>query len=132
MAQIHAAAFLQARPWSEAEFQSLLDSSLTYAVGDDRCFAIGRVVADEAELITIATHPDHQRQGHATRCLAEWKTCAAARGATVGFLEVAADNTAAQILYRANGFAESGRRARYYARKDHPPVDAILMSATFR
>lgn len=63
MAATHAAAFTQSRPWTTGEFAELLSSPLSLVVGDERCFALFRVIADEAELLTIATHPDHQRQG---------------------------------------------------------------------
>jgi ribosomal-protein-alanine N-acetyltransferase len=40
---------------------------------------------------------------------------ARARGAAAMFLEVAAGNTPALALYAREGFAEVGRRRRYYA-----------------
>lgn len=132
MARAHKAAFTQSRPWNAGEFASLLESPLTFAIGDARCFALVRVIADEAELLTIATHPEHQRQGLARQIMDIWQQEAAARGATEAFLEVAADNLPAQTLYEANGFAECGRRAGYYARKDAPAVDAVLMRRTLR
>jgi ribosomal-protein-alanine N-acetyltransferase len=45
------------------------------------------------------------------------------RKAAVMFLEVAAGNVAALALYRAAGFAEVGRRVRYYA----DGSDALVM-----
>ncbi len=132
MAATHQAAFTQSRPWSADEFLSLLESPLTIAIGDARCFALVRVIADEAELLTIATHPAHQRQGLAHRVMDAWQQEASARGAIEAFLEVAADNMPAQILYAAHGFAECGRRTGYYARKDAPAVDAMLMRRTLR
>jgi ribosomal-protein-alanine N-acetyltransferase len=132
MAAAHAAAFTQSRPWSALEFAALLDSPLVFAAGDDRCFALVRVIADEAELLTIATDPAHQRQGLARACMADWESAAHARGAAEAFLEVAEDNAPAQALYRACGFAECGRRAGYYRRKDANPADAILMRKSLR
>ena len=127
MATTHAAAFTQSRPWSEAEFAALLDSRLTFAVGDERCFALVRVVVDEAELLTIATHPDHQRQGLARAVMKSWRDEAARRGAETAFLEVAADNTPACHLYETCGFCICGNRPGYYRRQDGTSVDAILM-----
>jgi ribosomal-protein-alanine N-acetyltransferase len=43
-------------------------------------------------------------------------------------LDVAEDNLPARELYRAHGFAEDGRRPRYYRAARNVPVDAILMS----
>ncbi|MCA0871031.1 ribosomal protein S18-alanine N-acetyltransferase [Seohaeicola saemankumensis] len=128
MAALHAAAFTQSRPWSAAEFAALLDSPHCFATGDARAFALVRVIADEAELLTIATHPEHQRQGLARSCMADWMQQAASRGAAYAFLEVAADNIGARALYERCGFATSGQRRGYYARPDGPAVDAIIMS----
>ena len=127
MARTHQAAFLQGRPWSAREFAALLDSPFSYAVGDARSFALGRVVAGEAELLTIATHPTHQRQGLARALMQDWQTQARLRGAQTCFLEVAADNTAAIGLYLSQGFARCGCRRGYYARKNAASVDAIVM-----
>ncbi|UWQ80300.1 GNAT family N-acetyltransferase [Leisingera sp. S132] len=132
MAATHAAAFTQARPWSAPEFAALLDSPLVFAAGDARCFALVRAIADEAELLTIATGPAHQRQGLARACMLDWESLARARGAAEAFLEVAEDNAPAQALYRACGFAECGRRTGYYRRKDANPADAILMRKALR
>ncbi|MFT7593807.1 MAG: ribosomal-protein-alanine N-acetyltransferase [Paracoccaceae bacterium] len=131
MAATHAAAFTQARPWSAAEFTKLLDHPLCFATGDARCFTLVRVVADEAELLTIATHPDHQRQGLARAVMADWQATAQARGAARGFLDVAADNSAAIALYQSSGYEISGQRRGYYRRAGHPAVDALLMSCAF-
>lgn len=132
MAATHAAAFTQSRPWSAEEFTALLHSPLIFAAGDARCFALVRVVADEAELLTIATRPEHHRQGLAHACMAAWQATARQRGAAEVFLEVAADNAPAQALYWANGFAESGRRKGYYPRQDAAAADAILMRKALR
>lgn len=128
MAATHAAAFAQSRPWSTAEFTNLLDQPLCFATGNTNCFALVRVVADEAELLTIATHPDHRRQGLARACMTHWQTTAQARGAAQGFLEVAGDNSPAIALYHTCGFEISGHRRGYYHPKGQPPVDALLMS----
>lgn len=127
MARLHASAFTQSRPWSEVEFASLLTSPLTHAVGDDRCFALIRVIAGEAELLTIATSPDFQRQGLGRQVMQAWQNLARIHHATEAFLEVAADNEAAIALYLADGFAPCGSRTGYYSRKNATSVDAIVM-----
>ncbi len=132
MAATHAAAFTQSRPWRAAEFASLLDSPLVFAAGDARCFALVRAIADEAELLTIATDPAHQRQGLARSCMADWESAVRERGAAEIFLEVAEDNAPARALYRACGFAECGRRAGYYRRIGAKAADALLMRKAFR
>lgn len=128
MATTHAAAFLQARPWSAEEFASLLDQRFCHVAGDAQCFALFRVIADEAELLTIATHPDAQRQGRALACMSLWHDSARALGAAQAFLDVAADNHPAIALYTACGYLQSGTRTGYYPRPDGTACDAILMS----
>lgn len=128
MAATHAAAFTQSRPWREDEFAALLAHPGIFAVGDAACFALVRVIADEAELLTIATDPDHRRRGLARDRMARWMAEAAARGATRAFLEVAADNAPALALYAAMGFARAGRRPAYYPRPEGPAADAVVMT----
>ncbi|MGR3760412.1 GNAT family N-acetyltransferase [Roseobacteraceae bacterium NS-SX3] len=127
LAATHRAAFTQSRPWSADEFAALLGSPLTFAAGDTRCFALARVVADEAELLTIATRLGHQRQGLARAVMAAWQAEAARRGAAKAFLEVAEDNAPALALYRGCGYLEAGRRPGYYPRAGAMPAAALLM-----
>jgi ribosomal-protein-alanine N-acetyltransferase len=127
LARVHAAAFTQSRPWSADEFTAFLQSPLVFACGDERSFALVRIIADEAELLTIATHPNFQRQGLARTVMQDWQTAAHNRGATTCFLEVAADNKAARNLYLQEGFAPCGHRKDYYPRPDAASVDAIVM-----
>lgn len=126
MAAVHAVASHE-RAWSEAEFAALLALPGVFAVGDARAFALVRVIAGEAELLTIATRPEHRRQGLAHRLMEQWHERAQAMGADVAFLEVAADNDAARTLYAACGYAEAGRRRGYYRRSDGTACDALLM-----
>ncbi|MDF1717672.1 MAG: GNAT family N-acetyltransferase [Antarcticimicrobium sp.] len=128
MAATHAAAFAPSRPWRAEEFSDLLATPGCFATGDAACFALVRAIAGEAELLTIATHPEHRRQGRARACMGAWLAEAMSRGASRAFLEVAADNPAARALYRAMGFAETGRRPGYYPRPGRPAVDAVIMS----
>lgn len=128
MAATHAAAFRQARPWAASEFADLLSQRFCHAIGDRDCFALVRVIADEAELLTIATHPHMQRRGLARACMRTWHQTARGLGATRGFLDVAADNRPALALYTACGYRRCGLRPGYYPRRDGGAVDAVLMS----
>jgi ribosomal-protein-alanine N-acetyltransferase len=118
------------RAWSAEEFATLLDSAFVFALGDARAFILGRVIADEAEVLTLATDPDHRRKGLARACLTAFDAGARARGATTAFLEVAEDNAPALALYRATGYRETARRVGYYARRQGPKVDALILSKT--
>ena len=73
LARLHATAFEQDRPWSPEEFASLLTQPGTLLLGDERAFILGRVILDEAEVLTLATHPDHRRRGLATTLLARFE-----------------------------------------------------------
>ncbi|ARO14003.1 ribosomal-protein-alanine N-acetyltransferase [Ketogulonicigenium robustum] len=127
LAATHAQAFTQQRPWSEAEFAALLQQTGVTLVGDARSFLLARIVADEAEILTIATAPAAQRQGLAARNLREFLASLALRGVAQVFLEVAVTNDAAQALYSRASFAQIGRRRGYYHLTDGTQVDAIVM-----
>lgn len=127
LAQTHAAAFTQTRPWTAEEFAELLDNRFTYVVGTHESFALFRVVADEAELLTIATHPSVQRQGLARQRMQDWHEHAKRLGATRAFLDVAADNHPALALYQRCGYASCGLRKGYYHREGTQKIDAIVM-----
>ncbi|MCL6282915.1 GNAT family N-acetyltransferase [Ruegeria sp. 2012CJ41-6] len=127
MAQTHAAAFTASRPWSAAEFEALLTNRFTHTAGDARCFAVYTLIADQAELLAIATDPAFQRQGLAQRCMELWQKEAAANGARRAFLDVAEDNTPALSLYQRCGYARCGVRRAYYLRDGGLKLDAIAM-----
>src|SRR5512143_3140715 len=76
-AALHRAAFapLGERTWTRQDVAELLASPGVRGVvlqceGKDIGFALGRVAADEAELLTIAVVPDYRRRG-AGRALLE-------------------------------------------------------------
>ena len=131
LADIHAAAFRNARPWGAEEFQSLLSSDHVFVVAAENGFAMARVVVDEVELLTIAVHPIAQGKGIGRTLLTSFETASQTRGARHGFLEVAEDNIPAQRLYSGSGWSESGRRKAYYARQAGEFVDALLLRKQF-
>ena len=128
LSRIHVAAFAPSRGWTPSEFETLLTDPGVVLTADRAAFALGRVVLDEAELLTIATHPDGQRLGLARLVLSRWHEQIADRGATRIFLEVAEDNFAARSLYAAAGYQAAGRRTGYYHRPSGQRMDAILLS----
>lgn len=128
MATLHARGFAgQERGWSAGEFAGLLQSPHVFVLGDACAFALGRAVADEAELLTLGTDPAYRRQGLARAVLRAFEEAAARRGALHAFLEVAADNHAALALYRSRGFNEIARREGYYPRATAPAVAALIL-----
>jgi ribosomal-protein-alanine N-acetyltransferase len=127
LAAIHAAAFTEApRPWSAAEFADLLASPLCFLCAEPGGFALGRAVAGEAELLTIAVRPEAQGQGKGGALLAAFLAEAARRGASRCFLEVSERNAPAIALYRRAGFALAARRRHYYVDRSGP-ADALMM-----
>ncbi|WP_172330501.1 ribosomal protein S18-alanine N-acetyltransferase [Mangrovicoccus sp. HB161399] len=131
MAALHAACFVTPRPWSEAEIAGLLDGPGCFAVAGPGGFAMGRAIAGEAELLTIAVDPACRRTGLGRRLLDAFEAAARKRGADTAFLEVSAANAAARALYVAGGYAETGRRKGYYRAPDGSRIDALVMSRKF-
>ena len=128
MARLHARAFEgQGRAWTAKEFATLLESPHVFAIGGTECFALGRVIVDEAELLTIATDPARRRSGLARAALFAFEDAAHVKGAAQVFLEVSADNRVAQGLYLSAGYAQTARRAGYYHRPDGQAVDALIL-----
>ena len=130
LAALHALCFRVPRPYTAQEFRDLLAQPGCFLITDPHGFALGRLVADEAELLTLAVDPDHRRAGHGTRLVIGFEAEARTRGASRAFLEVAACNRAARRLYEALGYAELGRRPGYYQPADRPPEDALILGKT--
>ena len=127
MARLHEKCFTTPRPWSAAEISDLLAAPHVFTVTEPAGFLIGRAVAGEAELLTVAVDPAARRQGIGARLIAGFLAEARAKNAESVFLEVAADNLAARGLYAAAGFAEAGRRRGYYRTPQGQALDALLL-----
>lgn len=115
LAALHAVAFPSAEQWDAATIRVLLDLPGGFGLlRPGAGFVLARVAADEAEILTLAVDPAARRRGHGGALLTGAMAAAAARGAVAMFLEVSEHNAAARALYAAAGFAEAGRRRRYY------------------
>lgn len=128
MAALHARCFTVPRPWDARAFAELLASPLAICLGQVEGFLIGRVVADEAEVLTLAVDPAARRQGVGAGLVRAFLAQGAERGAVRAFLEVAETNSAARALYAGQGFAEVGRRRNYYAAGPGGAVDALVLA----
>ncbi len=126
-----------ARSWDEAAFAGLFDTPGTFgllATAEDGAplgLCLYRVVADQAEILTIGVLPQARGLGAARALLAEAAADAAARGATRLFLEVSVNNAAARRLYAAAGFGAIGLRKNYYKEQVDGaliPVDAEILA----
>ncbi len=126
---LHGRCFSSPPPWSEADFAAMLADPLVFLlVEGDAGFLLGRAVAGEAELLTLAVAPESRRLGLGRRLVARFLYQARLRGAALAFLEVAAGNAGAVALYDSAGFAVAGRRRGYYARPDGGREDALVMA----
>ncbi len=130
---IHGQCFV--RRWSAAELRSLTTDGVAMplmAMKDNTIagFVLPRVVAGEAEILTIAVAPAHQRTGAGAALLNEAIAWAATMGAETVFLEVDEENAAALTLYRCSGFKPAGRRPGYFeasASGSSPAKSALVM-----
>lgn len=117
---LHRACFPN-KPWSASDFADLKKSGCDI-IASQNGFVVWRVVADEAEIITIGVHPDARKAGIASAMLVIIEADAKKRGAKKMFLEVAENNHPARALYEHNGYIQIGMRPKYY-----DGIDAILM-----
>ncbi|WP_431301344.1 GNAT family N-acetyltransferase [Tabrizicola sp. BL-A-41-H6] len=128
MAALHALCFTTPKPWSAAEFASMLADPFVFALTEAEGFLLGRAAAGEAEVLTLAVAPQARRRGMGAKLMARFLYQARLRGADTAFLEVAAGNAAALALYRAHGFVDAGRRRGYYRHPDGRAEDALVLS----
>lgn len=136
LAALHGACFPDQawpeRPWDESTMVELMTAPGSLALlalrdGQPLGFALARVAADEAEVLSLGVLPAQRGRGVGRALIEALCRLADVLGAGTLHLEVAADNAAALALYRASGFEESGRRRGYYRRRSGPPVDALLL-----
>ena len=127
MAFVHARAFDFPRSWSAKEIATLLGAEGSLVATAPEGFALGRAIAGEAEILTIAVLPEARGRGVGAELLSGILDRARRSGATRAVLETAASNEPALALYRAAGFEQAGRRPGYYLRMDGRRDDAVLL-----
>lgn len=128
LAALHAACFTVPRPWSAQEFTEALAAKGSFLATSAQGFVLGRAVAGEAELLTICVDPAARGQGQGAALMAGFAEKARALGAEAAFLEVECHNAAALALYARAGWAEAGRRKRYYHHPDGRATDALILT----
>ena len=119
IAALHADCFAEA--WDALAIARLLAMPGAYALlalRDDAPvgFVIARQAADEVEIVSIGVLPGARRTGAGAALMRA--ALERATGAATCFLEVAEGNAAARALYLRLGFAQAGRRSRYYGNED--------------
>jgi [ribosomal protein S18]-alanine N-acetyltransferase len=110
--------------WAELAGRPRRDYVVAEADGTIVGYAGLDVAGDVADVMTVATAPDHQRKGIGRLLLDDLTRRAAVHGCEALLLEVRADNDAARNLYDRNGFEVISVRRRYYQPGD---VDALVM-----
>jgi len=120
--------------WSASYLRSLLSTPGSFAFVAGRKpvlagFIVGRVAADEMEILTLAVQLERRRLGLGRALVGSAAAHAAALGARAVFLEVGKSNSTARALYTAQGFSPVGERRGYYALSSGPPEDAIILRA---
>ena len=130
LAQLHGASFH--RGWGEGEFEQMLRerNTLVHRLRQGRNiigFAVSRMAADEAEILSIAVDPQHRGRGLSRNLLLTHLGHLAGRGVRTVFLEVEENNQPARQLYDRAGFSVTGRRERYYKQPGGEPLNALLM-----
>jgi ribosomal-protein-alanine N-acetyltransferase len=143
LARLHATLFEPA--WDADTFKELMafPGALAFAAGpgvvdglaggrrtEPWGLILGRVVVDEAEILTLGVAEGRRRLGIAGRLIQKLCQVAGKRGAQRLHLEVAESNGAARALYARLGFRELGRRRGYYERAGAPPEDALNLYLT--
>jgi len=131
-AAIHAQSF--AHSWSSAEFETLLSAKNTIATAatdpvteELRGFALARLAADEAEILTIAVQQTYRNLGVGRALLADCVSRLAALHVQSLFLEVERGNLAALALYARMGFQEVGQRRGYYQKQGGATATALVL-----
>lgn len=116
-------------PWSEKSIGSELENKLAYWLVSvkDGCvtgYVGSQTVMGETDMMNIAVHPDHRRQGIAEELVSALVSDLKQQGSHCLTLEVRASNLPAQKLYEKLGFVLAGRRPRYY---HNPREDALIL-----
>jgi [ribosomal protein S18]-alanine N-acetyltransferase len=130
LAELHGASFH--RGWGESEFEAMLAerNTLVHRLRMGRKtigFAVSRIAADEAEILSIAVDANHRGRSLSRNLLLTHLGHLAGRGVRSVFLEVEENNQPARRLYQGAGFAVTGRRERYYRQPSGEQLNALLM-----
>jgi ribosomal-protein-alanine N-acetyltransferase len=117
----------EASIWSEGSLLESVSRGLAWAAelnGRMAGILIGRVAADEFEILNLAVGKECRRRGVATELVGAAIEYACLGGVRQSYLEVRASNEGAIALYARLGFHVCGRRPNYYS---HPAEDAVLL-----
>jgi ribosomal-protein-alanine N-acetyltransferase len=129
MAAIHGACFPPGEAWDAAVMAAELGMPGVYGfVSETGGMILARAVADEAEILTLAVHPEARRQGLGATLVDAAARHALQAGVVRMYLEVSELNVAARALYARAGFVQIGLRRAYYP----DGSDALVLSRGLR
>ncbi len=116
-------------PWSENSVASELQNELSmWLVALDEDSVAGYVgsqtVMGETDMMNVAVHPDHRRQGIGEALVMSLMKELRVMGSRSLTLEVRASNEQARALYAKLGFEQIGLRRNYYR---NPREDALIL-----
>jgi len=115
--------------WSEKSVASELENELSLWLvaldGDDVAGYVGsQTVLGETDMMNVAVHPNHRRQGIAGALVTALVVALKEKGSHSLTLEVRASNESARTLYEKLGFLLAGVRKNYYR---NPREDALIL-----
>lgn len=113
-------------PWSRAALAASLAAPSFVAELGGRVigYVFFRALGDEGEILNFAVHPEARGAGVARALMGAALGALRQDGVRRVFLEVRESNEPARRFYRAQGFQEVGRRARYYR---NPAEAAVVL-----
>jgi len=86
------------------------------------------LIKDEMEILNLAVHPEHRREGQGARLLDKAFKICRETGIVKSFLDVKQSNSAAIQLYKKFGYTQTGVRKKYYP---DTKEDALLFRYDF-
>lgn len=117
----------EASMWSEESLMAAASQGMAWAAkwgGTVVGILVGRVAADEFEILNMAVGRKWRRHKVATRLVKTALESARTAGARKTYLEVRSSNEGGIWFYKRIGFRGTGRRLNYY---QQPKEDAVLM-----
>lgn len=87
--------------------------------GQVLAFLCYQQLPDQLEVLNLATHPDHRRQGLARQLMQSLINEAQQTGCHQLLLELRTTNKPAMKLYQSLGFNQVGLRKNYYPQGEH-------------
>jgi len=118
-------------PWSESSFRQAVDNPGVFfrvategAGGPVLGYVVAWFAGGEGEIANVAVAPAARGRGIGGQLVDAAIAAAADQSAGALYLDVRESNARARALYESRGFAEVGRRRRYYRR---PTEDAIVL-----